>query len=103
MTAVAIAQSIAMRTPEYRSSSRITRDVTVWVRYSTPSSGIDCSAIAMIRATTVASSLAKFRANASTSAVGRRASNAAKRIPPLSTNCSVYGESANRASHRSTT
>lgn len=69
-----------------RSSLRITLEVTVYGRNSTPSSGTAYAATATTRDTTVASSFAKSRASASMSAVGRRASNAASSIPPLSMN-----------------
>jgi hypothetical protein len=101
--AVAIAQSIVIRTPAQRSTSRITRDVTVSSRKSTPSSGAGWFAISMTRAATVASSFEKFRARVSASAVGRRASNAARSMPPLRTNWSAYGEALSRANQRSTT
>lgn len=73
--------------PEYSSSLRMTSDVTEATSSARPSA---TSMLAMlpIFASTFARSLSRSSARRSASRVGRRASNAARSTPPLSTNAS---------------
>ena len=82
-----VGQRPAREEPTWPQERRVRRDVAGPARCSrTGPQFVRYAATATTRDTTVASSFAKSRASASMSAVGRRTSNAASSIPPLSMN-----------------